>query len=136
MASTSVGQATLAKGGRRILVVDDNIDFVQTLGMVLELHGHQVEVAFDGVAGLEAALRAVPDVVVLDVGLPKLNGYEVCRRIREESLPVQPMIIGATGWSQLVDRTLGRYAGFDAQLVKPFGYDALATLLDTAPSRS
>ena len=117
------------------LVVDDNADFVQTLGVLLELNGHQVEVAFDGVAGLEAAIRTVPDVVVLDVGLPKMNGYEVCRRIREHDLGVRPMIIAATGWAQLVDLELSRYAGFDAHLVKPFGYNELAMLLESAPAR-
>jgi two-component system CheB/CheR fusion protein len=71
------------KTGRRFLVIDDNRDFVETIRVLLELNGHQVEVAFDGVAGLEAAIRMEPDVVVLDVALPKLNGYEVCRRIRE-----------------------------------------------------
>ena len=117
-------------------MVDDNTDFVQTIGVLLELNGHQVEVAFDGVTGLEAAIRTVPDVVVLDVGLPKMNGYEVCRRIREQDLAVQPIIIAATGWAQLVDSQLSQYAGFDAHLVKPFGYKELAALLESAPVRS
>ena len=134
-ASSALTPRTGAKTGRRFLVVDDNTDFVQTIGVLLELNGHQVEVAFDGVAGLEAAIRTVPDVVVLDVGLPKMNGYEVCRRIREQNLAVQPMIIAATGWAQLVDRQLSQYAGFDAHLVKPFGYKELAALLESAPVR-
>jgi CheY-like chemotaxis protein len=137
MSSTSSANSprTGTKAGRRFLVVDDNADFVQTLGVLLELNGHQVEVAFDGVAGLEAAIRTVPDVVVLDVGLPKMNGYEVCRRIREQQLSVRPMIIAATGWAQLVDLELSQYAGFDAHLVKPFGYNELAMLLESAPVR-
>jgi DNA-binding response OmpR family regulator len=120
---------------RRFLVIDDNHDFVEALRVLLELHGHQVEVAFDGVAGLEAARRLEPDVVVLDVGLPKLNGYEVCRSIREQHLATQPLIIGATGWAQLVDPELGEYVGFDAQLVKPFGYDELSVLFEPTPAR-
>jgi DNA-binding response OmpR family regulator len=124
------------KPRRRFLVVDDNRDFVEAIRVLLELNGHQVEAAFDGVAGLEAAIRTEPDVVVLDVGLPRLNGYEVCRRIREQRLATQPLIIGATGWAQLVDRKLGEFAGFDAHLVKPFGYEELAVLLESAPVRS
>ena len=123
------------KAGRLFLIVDDNNDFVEMLRVLLELNGHQVETAGDGIAGLEAAIRVQPDVVVLDVGLPKLNGYEVCRRIREQSLAVQPMIIGATGWAQLLDRKLSQFAGFDAHLVKPFAYEELERLLDSAPVR-
>lgn len=133
-ASRSRTKTTAVKAPRRFLVIDDNHDFVEALRVMLELNGHQVEVAFDGVAGLEAARRTQPDVVVLDVGLPKLNGYEVCRCIRED-LAVQPLIIGATGWAQLVDPELGRYVGFDAQLVKPFGYEELSALLESASVR-
>ena len=121
---------------RRFLIVDDNRDFVETLRVLLEMNGHQVDAAFDGITGLEAAIRSEPDVVVLDVGLPNLNGYEVCRRIREQRLAAQPLIIGATGWAQLVDRKLGEFAGFDAQLVKPFAYEELSALLELAPVRS
>jgi DNA-binding response OmpR family regulator len=131
-ASSSPTGTTGVKAGRRFLVVDDNHDFVETIRALLELNGHRVEVAFDGVAGLETAIRMEPDVVVLDVGLPKLNGYEVCRRIREQHLTTQPLIIGATGWAQLVDRELGQYAGFDAHLVKPFGYEELSVLVESA----
>jgi DNA-binding response OmpR family regulator len=134
-ASTARTETTGAKTGRRFLVVDDNKDFVETLRVLLQLNGHHVDVAFDGLAGLEAAIRTEPDVVVLDLGLPKLNGYEVCRRIREHRLVMQPIIIGATGWAQLVDRKLGRYAGFDAHLVKPFGYKELSMLVESTPVR-
>jgi DNA-binding response OmpR family regulator len=135
-ASSKSTARTAIKAGRRFLVVDDNRDFVEAIRVLLELNGHQVEVAFDGVSGLEAAIRSEPDVVVLDVGLPKLNGYEVCRRIREQRLAAQPLIIGATGWAQLVDLKLGEFAGFDAHLVKPFGYEQLSALLESPPVRS
>jgi DNA-binding response OmpR family regulator len=135
--STSTPTATTAvTTGRRFLLVDDSHDFVETLRLLLELNGHHVEVAFDGVAGLEAAIHMQPDVIVLDVGLPKLNGYEVCRRIREKHLAAQPVIIGATGWAQLVDHKLGQFAGFDAHLVKPFGYEELSVLVESASVRS
>jgi DNA-binding response OmpR family regulator len=131
-ASSSPTKTTRVNARRRFLVIDDNHDFVEALRVLLELHGHQVEVAFDGIAGVEAARRLEPDVVVLDVGLPKLNGYEVCRCIREQPLATRPLIIGATGWAQLVDPALGEYVGFDAQLVKPFGYDELSALFEPA----
>ena len=134
-ASSSPTETTGVKARRRFLVIDDNHDFVEALRVLLELNGHHVEVAFDGVAGLEAARRLQPDVVVLDVGLPKLNGYEVCRCIREQRLAMQPLIIAATGWSQLVDPELGEYVGFDAHLVKPFGYDELSVLLESGSVR-
>jgi DNA-binding response OmpR family regulator len=132
LVSTVPIETAVAKTGHRFLVVDDNVDFVQTIRVLLELHGHHVEVAFDGLAGLGAAICTEPDIVLLDVGLPKLNGYEVCRRIREHGLVTQPVIIGATGWAQLVDHELGKYAGFDAHLVKPFGYEELSMLLEPA----
>ena len=135
-ASTARTETTGAKTGRRFLVVDDNKDFVETLRVLLQLNGHDVDVAFDGLAGLEAAIRTEPDVVVLDLGLPKLNGYEVSHRIRQQPLATQPLIIGATGWPQLVDRKLGQYAGFDAHLIKPFVYEDLSILLESAPARS
>jgi DNA-binding response OmpR family regulator len=135
-ASTPRTETTGAKTGRRILVVDYNKDFVATIRVLLELNGHYVEVAFDGHAGLEAAIRTEPDVVVLEVGLPKLNGYELCHRIRGQRLARQPIIICATGWAQLIDRELEQYAGFDAHLVKPFVYEELSTLLESARVRS
>ena len=135
LVSTAFLETAGAQTGHRFLVIDDNLDFVETIRVLLELNGHHVEVAFDGLAGLGAAISTEPDVVVLDVGLPKLNGYEVCRRIREHRLVRQPVIIGATGWAQLVDRELGKYAGFDAHLVKPFGYKELSMLLESTPVR-
>ena len=136
LVSTAPLETAGAQTGHRFLVIDDNLDFVETIRVLLELNGHHVEVAFDGLAGLEAAIRTEPDVVVLDLGLPKLNGYEVSHRIRQQRLATQPLIIGATGWAQLVDRTLGQYAGFDAHLIKPFVYEDLSMLLESAPARS
>lgn len=124
-----------AKTSRRILVIDDDRDFVEAVRTLLQLNGHHVEVAFDGVAGLEAAILLKADAVVLDVALPKLNGYEVCRRIREQKLAKQPLIVAATGWEQLVDFKLGKSAGFDAYLVKPFNYEELSAVLESPSER-
>lgn len=126
---------TAAKTSRRILVIDDDRDFVEAVRTLLQVNGHHVDVAFDGVAGLEAAMLSVADAVVLDVALPKLNGYEVCRRIREQKLAKQPLIVAATGWEQLVDLKLGKAAGFDAYLVKPFNYEELSAVLENSSDR-
>ena len=124
-----------AKTSRRILVIDDDRDFVEAVRTLLQRNGHHVEVAFDGVAGLEAAMLSVADAVVLDVALPKLNGYEVCRRIKEQKLAKQPLIVAATGWEQLVDLKLGKSSGFDAYLVKPFNYEELSAVLENQSDR-
>jgi DNA-binding response OmpR family regulator len=128
--------AVPAKTKRKILVIDDDRDFVEAVRTLLRLNGHHVEVAFDGAAGLEAALLCLADAVVLDVALPKLNGYEVCRRIREQPLTKQPLIVAATGWEQLVDLKLGKSAGFDAYLVKPFDYEELSAVLENPSDRA
>ena len=124
-----------AKSSRRILVIDDDRDYVEAVRTLLQLNGHRVDVAFDGIAGLEAATLSMADAVVLDVALPNLNGYEVCRRIREQKLAKQPLIVAATGWEQLVDLELGKSAGFDAYLVKPFNYEELSAILENPSYR-
>jgi PAS domain S-box-containing protein len=114
---------------RRILVVDDNQDAAASLSMLLELDGHQIIAAHDGAAAYEAAETHRPEVVLLDIGLPVLDGYEVCRRIRQEPWGRGILLVALTGWGQAEDRHRTRDAGFDAHLVKPVSYDALLTLL-------
>ena len=118
----------------RLLVVDDNVDAAQTLGAILEIHGHEVRVAYSGSEGLRIAIEWRPDVGVLDIGIPDLNGYELCRGIRERSGDRQPMLIACTGWGQQEDVDRARQAGFDHHLVKPVDPDALLTLLTKPPS--
>jgi PAS domain S-box-containing protein len=117
--------------GRRILVVDDNLDSAESLAMLLHITGHETVTAHDGAAALEAARRHRPEVVLLDIGLPTLNGYEVCRRLREESWGKGMVVIALTGWGQDEDRRKSREAGFDGHLVKPVNYAALVALLDS-----
>lgn len=114
---------------RRILVVDDNRDSVQTLSMMLRLMGHETEVATDGLEAIEKARNYQPDVILLDIGLPKLNGYEVCRRIREQSENQNALIVALTGWGQDEDRFKSKEAGFDRHLVKPIELTTLEDLL-------
>jgi CheY-like chemotaxis protein len=120
---------------RGILVVDDNRDAAAALAMLLQLEGHETFVANDGAAALEAAASRRPDVVLLDIGLPVINGYEVCRRIRAESWGRAPVLIALTGWGQDEDRRKSREAGFDGHLVKPVNHDELMHLLDELSGR-
>ena len=116
---------------RRILVVDDNRDAAESLSMLLSITGHETTMAHDGGAASEYAERDRPDVVLLDIGLPTLSGYEVCRRIRQQPWGRQMFVIALTGWGQEEDRQKTREAGFDGHLVKPVAYDSLLRLLDS-----
>ena len=113
----------------RILVVDDNRDAAQSLAMVLKLTGHEVETAYDGQEAVDAAATLKPDVVLLDIGLPKVNGYEACRLIRSQEWGRQMKIIAVTGWGQEEDRQKTKDAGFNSHLVKPVEPAALLELL-------
>jgi PAS domain S-box-containing protein len=113
----------------RILVADDNVDSAESLGMVLELLGNQVSIANDGLQALEMAERLLPEVILLDIGMPKMNGYEVCRRIREQPWGKNTILIAMTGWGQDEDKRLSQEAGFDHHLVKPVDPAALMKLL-------
>jgi CheY-like chemotaxis protein len=113
---------------RRILVVDDNVDSALTLATLLELSGNQVDIAHDGLQAVEAANRLRPDVVLLDLGMPKLNGYETCRRIRQEEWSARTVMIALTGWGQEDDRRKTGEAGFDAHIVKPVNLPVLEKL--------
>jgi CheY-like chemotaxis protein len=114
---------------RRILVVDDNRDNADSLAMLLTLDGNETHVANDGEEAVAAALRLQPDAVLLDLGLPKINGYEACRLIRAQSGGHKLAIYAITGWGQESDRQKSREAGFDGHLVKPVDHDVLTRLL-------
>jgi signal transduction histidine kinase/CheY-like chemotaxis protein len=113
----------------RILVVDDNRDSAASMGMLLRIVGNDVRTANDGLEALTAAEEFQPDVVLLDIGLPKLNGYEVARRIRQQSYGVGMVLIATTGWGQDADRRRSKDAGFDHHLVKPLDPDTLLEML-------
>ena len=104
---------------RRVLVVDDNQDSAESLALLLRLSGHLVQTAHDGEAALEAADRFQPDAILLDLGMPRLNGYEVCERIRLRPWGQGVLLIAQTGWGQAQDRARTLAAGFDAHLTKP-----------------
>jgi CheY-like chemotaxis protein len=119
---------------RRILIVDDNRDSAESLATLLSLTGNQTRTAFDGLEAVEAAKAFQPDLVLLDIGLPKLNGYEACRRIREQAWSNRIMLVALTGWGQEEDRSRASDAGFDGYLVKPVAYAALKKLLASLPA--
>ena len=121
-----------SQSGRRILVVDDNKDSAESLAMLLELTGNQTNRVHDGLEALKAIETFRPEVVLLDIGLPKLSGYEVCRRVRQEPWGKDIVIIALTGWGQEDDRRKSEEAGFNGHLIKPVDYDKLLELLDTS----
>jgi len=114
---------------RRILVVDDNVDGVETLSRLLRLMGNEVRTAHDGQEALEAAEAFRPDVAVLDIGLPTIDGYEAARRLREQPWGRDMILVALTGWGQDEDRRRSQEAGFDHHLVKPVNAKALREAL-------
>ena len=114
---------------RQILVVDDNHDSAESLAMLLKLSGHETFTAYDGVAAVEAAATLRPEVVLLDIGLPNLNGHDTARRIREQPWGKEMVLIALTGWGQEEDRQRSREAGFDGHMVKPVDPAALMRVL-------
>jgi CheY-like chemotaxis protein len=114
-----------------ILIVDDNKDGAQSLAILLQLSGHETYTANDGLTALEAAERLRPDVLLLDIGLPGLNGYEVCRRIRQQPWSKNLVLVALTGWGKEEDRRKSAEAGFDSHLVKPVDHAVLAGLLSS-----
>jgi PAS domain S-box-containing protein len=116
---------------RRILVADDNHDAVESLTLLLQLAGHDVHKAFDGQAAMTSAEELKPDVALLDIGMPKANGYEVARHIREHLWGKRIYLVALTGWGQEADKRRAQDVGFDAHLVKPVAPEAINRLLAT-----
>jgi PAS domain S-box-containing protein len=116
---------------RRILIVDDNRDSADSLAMLLEITGNKTFVAHDGDEAIAAVEKHRPEVVLLDIGLPKLSGHEVCRRVREQPWGKDIVVVALTGWGQEEDRRKSQEAGFNGHLVKPVNYDELLELLSS-----
>lgn len=119
----------------RVLVVDDNIDSARTTSWMLEMMDHVPVVAHDGPEAIRMAQDHVPDVILLDIGMPGMNGYEVCRVLRADQQFKNTVMIAQTGWGQEKDRQAARDAGFDHHLVKPVGFDAFSDLLASIKPR-
>ncbi|MGZ8217151.1 response regulator [Methylomagnum sp.] len=114
----------------RILVVDDNVDSADSMALLLGLDGHDARTAFDGPGALAEAARFLPRVVLLDIGLPGMDGYEVARRMRELPGLRDVLMIAITGYGREDDRARSKEAGFDHHLVKPVDPETLGRLLN------
>lgn len=130
------GAAAKADGGgassskRRILIVDDNVDAAASMAMLLELRGHEVRMVHDALAAVSNALAFEPQTVLLDIGLPQIDGYEVARRLRAEPKLAGIKVVALTGFGSADDKRATRAASFDGHLVKPIALDALEACLD------
>ncbi|MCC7241263.1 MAG: PAS domain S-box protein [Acidobacteria bacterium] len=129
LASSSEPMASTPAPSRRVLIVDDDADNVEALAMLLQSMGHQTETAGDGATALEKAAQFVPELILLDIGLPVIDGYDICRRYRAEPWGRDVLIAALTGWGQEEDRRRSREAGFDYHFVKPIDPVKLAALL-------
>jgi len=125
---------TATTSARRILVVDDNRDAAESLAALLQIDGHDTRLAYDGLDAVAAAEQFKPDLVLLDIGLPKLNGYEAARRMRQTAWGKAMVVVALTGWGQQEDRNKSSQAGFDEHLVKPVDHDKLRALLTDLPA--
>jgi CheY-like chemotaxis protein len=130
-ATTSPGEHGQAAAQQRcrVLVVDDNRDSADSLARLLELSGQEVRVAYGGEQALQVAVELRPEIVLLDLGMPGMDGYETCRRIRGEKWGREVTLIALTGWGQEADRRRTTGAGFDAHLVKPVAPEELLKLM-------
>ncbi len=135
-APTSTVAVTRASGQLRILVADDNYDAADTMAMMLTMLGHEVRTTYDGLQAVRAWSAFTPDLILLDIGMPELNGYEACRHIRREPGGEKAVLVALTGWGQAEDKRQAQEAGFDHHLVKPVGLDALETLLAGLETRT
>jgi CheY-like chemotaxis protein len=114
----------------RVLVVDDNVDLARGLARLLQIHGHDVRIAHDGHTGLDEARSSKPDVVLLDIGLPGMDGYQVAAHLRRDETIKDATLIAISGYGQDEDRRLAREAGFDHHLVKPIVADELLKIVE------
>jgi CheY-like chemotaxis protein/anti-sigma regulatory factor (Ser/Thr protein kinase) len=124
------GDHASAASARRVLLVDDNRDAAETLAMVLQSQGHQVAVAYSGQEALEAAAHEHPQVAILDIGMPHMNGFELAQRLRNEPWGKEMTLIALTGWGQVDDKQRARSAGFDHHCTKPVDPVEIERLFD------
>jgi CheY-like chemotaxis protein len=119
-----------------VLIVDDNRDVLDTLMLLLEMNGHAAYAAHDGLEAISLAEEIRPDVILLDIGLPKIDGYETCRRIRERDWGRRLMVYALTGLDHEDDLDKSKKTGFDMHLTKPVAPEVLLTVLAASPRAS
>jgi len=115
----------------RVLVVDDNVDSAKTMGWMMEMFGNQVHLAYNGTEALKEAQEFKPHLILMDIGLPGINGYEVCQTLRRMPELEDAVIVAQTGWGEREHKEMSKEAGFDHYLVKPVEMGALKQLVDT-----
>ena len=120
----------------RVLLVDDNVDAAASLSLLLQLGGHSTAIAHSGPEALRVVAEFKPEIVLLDLGLPGMNGYEVARAMRKMPELGRPILIAVTGWGAPEDRLKSKQAGFDEHLTKPVDISMIELLLTTLPSRA
>ena len=128
-------QPAVGLSGHRILVVDDSEDCRDSLATMLQLDGNDVRTAPDGAAALEVAASFEPEIVLLDIRMPVMDGYEAARRLRAEPHGKHVVLVALTGWGQHEHRERSRLAGFDAHLTKPLDHDELSRLIASLTHR-
>ncbi len=131
-AAAPAPRSTASRRQRRVVIIEDNVDAAETLREALELAGHQVAVAYDGREGIETIRRFEPDVVLCDIGLPSMNGYEVARALRSDKRTCSVYLVALTGYALPDDSAKAREAGFDVHAAKPLSPEALHDILDAA----
>jgi DNA-binding response OmpR family regulator len=127
----SIAETLEPAAGLRILVIDDNQDSADSLAMMLQMIGHEVRSATDGMAGLETAKVFRPEVMFLDIRMPGISGYDIARLVRGQQWGERVSLVALTGWGQDDDVSRAREAGFNHHLVKPVGLDAVLSLLSS-----
>ena len=130
--STSAPAPLAAREGVRVLLADDNVDAADTMSAVLQMSGHEVKTVYSGFEALRAAVQFSPDVILLDIGMPGMSGYQVAQQLRADARFDQTLLVALTGWGSENDRTLALQAGFDHHLTKPVDHLALEPLLRRA----
>lgn len=114
---------------KRVLVIDYNRPSAQSLAWVMELNGYEVKACFDGPSAVETAHEFHPDIVLLDLGMPVMDGYEVCRRLREDKTLADTLVIAQTGWGSPAERQRTAEAGFDYHMTKPVDFTTLLRII-------
>jgi CheY-like chemotaxis protein len=129
--STSANPATPANtpAKKRVLVVDDNRDSAKTLAMLLKMTGYETQTAADGASAIETTTSFKPEIILLDIGLPDMSGYEVCKQLRQQPLDPRPKIVAVTGWSADDVQDRGGDDCFDGHLAKPVDFKTLQGLI-------
>src|SRR5207237_938210 len=128
-------EGTMPAPSRRVLVVDDNVDAAESLAILMRMHGHEVHCAHDGATALTVAAAVRPELILLDIGMPGMDGCEVARRLRADDGLSDAWLVAVTGYGQEGDRVRSRAAGFDEHFVKPLTSRTLREILARVPGQ-